>query len=261
MYKLIAAGVILLIAVIFFIIVNPLVSIGAGERGIVLTWGAPSGQVMQPGLNWRTPVAQSVVQVDVQTQKIETPVNAASKDLQSVSATVALNYHLDPLKLIELYQKIGLDFENRIIAPTIQEAVKASTAKFTAEELITKRSEVKEQTRMIINERLAKDHIIVEDLSIVNFDFSESFNNAIEAKVTAEQDALGAKNKLEQVKFEAQQQIETAKANAEAIKIQASAVNAQGGADYVKLQWILKWNGQQPNYMMGNSVPLIQIPN
>lgn len=253
----IAAAIVGVLAIIFFIIVNPLTTISAGARGVVLTWGAYNGQVMQPGLNWKTPIAQSVIEIDVQTQKIETQVGAASKDLQSVTTVVALNFHIDPEKVGDLYQKVGANYADRIIGPAIQEAVKGVTAGFTAEELITRRQEVKEATRKLLSDRLSKDFIFVEDLSIVNFDFSQSFNEAIEAKVTAEQQALAAKNKLEQVKFEAQQQIETAKAQAESIRIQAQAL-AQN-QELVKLKAVEKWDGKLPTYMLGDSVPFVDL--
>lgn len=256
-YVAIIGSVIGILLAFFLLINNPLTTISAGSRGVVLTWGAFNGQVMQPGLNWMTPIAQRVVEIDVQTQKIETQVGAASKDLQTVTTVVALNFHIDPAKVGDLYQKTGTSYADRIIAPAIQEAVKGVTAGFTAEELITRRQEVKEQTRTILLARLAKDFIMVEELSIVNFDFSHSFNEAIEAKVTAEQKALAAKNKLEQVKFEAQQKIETAKADAESIRIQAQAL-AQN-QELVKLKAVEKWDGKLPTYMLGNSVPFVDV--
>jgi regulator of protease activity HflC (stomatin/prohibitin superfamily) len=250
-------GVSAVILVVLLVIFWPLTTVGAGERGIVLTWGAYNGQVMQPGLNLRTPIAQRVVKFDVQTQKGETDASAASRDLQTVTAKVAINFHVQPEKVGDLYQRIGLDYADRIIAPAIQEAVKATTAKFTAEELITKRQQVKEEARTILSARLSKDFIVVDDFSIVNFDFSQSFNQAIEAKVTAEQNALAAKNKLEQVKFEAQQQIETAKAQAESIRIQAQAL-AQN-QELVKLKAVEKWDGKLPTYMLNNVTPFLDI--
>lgn len=251
-------SILALVAVVLIFVLNPFTTVGAGERGVVLDFGAFNGKVLSPGLHWRTPIKQDVVTIDVQTQKIETPVAAASKDLQTVSAVVAMNFHLDPDKVGELYQQIGLDYNSRIISPAVQEAVKAVTARFTAEELITKRQEVKAQTRDMLAERLSQDFVLVEDLAIVNFDFSESFNAAIEAKVTAEQQALAAKNKLEQVKFEAQQKIETAKAEAEAIRIQAQAL--AHNQELVKLKAVEKWNGVLPNTMLPNgALPLLDL--
>ena len=191
----IVIGVVILI---IFLIINPIVKISAGERGVVLNWGAVSDQVLGEGIHWVTPIKTSVKQLDVKVQKEETGSGAASKDLQTVNAKVALNYHLDPEKVNRLWQNVGSDYKERIIDPAIQEAIKAITAKYTAEELITKRQLVKEDIKSLLGERLAKEFVLVDEFSIVDFNFSESFNTAIEAKVTAEQNALAAKNKLEQ---------------------------------------------------------------
>lgn len=247
-----------LVALFVLMLVNPFVIISAGERGVVLRFGKVD-RVMQEGLNFRTPFVESVKQLDVRTQKEETAASAASKDLQTVSTTIALNFHLQPEQVGELWRNIGNQYKVRIIDPAIQEAVKASTAKFTAEELITKREQVKEEIKTELKNRLAASFIVVDELNIVNFDFSGQFNQAIEAKVTAEQNALAAKNKLEQVKFEAEQRVTQAKAEAEAIRIQAQAITQQGGENYVQLQAIQKWNGSVPTYMMGNAVPFINL--
>lgn len=256
-------GKIFLHCVVFIFILIVIFSsfsiIKAGKRGVILNFGAVSDKIMTEGFNFKVPFYQSVHKLDVKTQKEEVTATAASKDLQTVSTQIALNFHLSATEVNRLWQTVGSEYKTRIIDPAIQEAIKASTAKYTAEELITKRSEVKETAKMLLSERLAKEFIIVDELSIVNFDFSNSFNSAIEAKVTAEQNALAAKNKLEQVKFEAEQRITQAKGEAEAIRIQAQAIQNQGGAEYVNLKAIEKWNGNLPQYMMGNSVPFINI--
>jgi len=232
--------------------------IGAGERGVVLRLGAVD-RVMNEGFNFKIPFVERVKTLDVKTQKEEVEASSASKDLQTVTAVIALNYHLSPEQTGKLWQSVGADYKERIIDPAIQEAVKAATAKFTAEELITKRPEVKDVIKTVLRERLAIEFIVVDEVSIVNFDFSASFNSAIEAKVTAEQNALAAKNKLEQVKYEAEQRVTQAKGEAEAIKIQAQAIQSQGGAEYVNLKAVEKWNGTLPVYMLGDSTPLINI--
>ena len=244
--------------IIVLLLINPFVIIGAGERGIVLQIGKVS-RTMEPGLNFRTPFAESVEHIDVRTQKEQVSVGAASKDLQTVSTQLALNFHLEPTKVGDLWKTIGKEYKIVIIDPAIQESVKASTAKYTAEELVTKRAEVKDAIKLSLTERLTKEFIVVDEVSITDFDFSNSFNAAIETKVTAEQNALAAKNKLEQVKFEAEQRITQAKGEAEAIRIQAQAITQQGGENYVQLQAINKWNGGLPTYMMGNTVPFINI--
>jgi regulator of protease activity HflC (stomatin/prohibitin superfamily) len=167
--------------------------------------------------------------MNVQTQKAEVQADSASKDLQAVRTTIAVNYNLDPAAVRTLYQTVG-DNETitfKIIGPSIQEAVKATTAKFTAEELITERSAVAVDIKANLTNKLGKLGISVSDINIVEFRFSPEFDAAIESKVRAEQDALAQKNLLEKVKYEAQQKIETAKAEAESIRIQAEAVRNQ----------------------------------
>lgn len=259
-----------LVAIVLLIIITPFKIVGAGERGVVLRFGAVI-RTMSEGLNWKTPIIEHVEIVDVKTQKEQVKASAASKDLQTVTAEVALNYHLDPDKVGELWRTIGSDYKARIIDPAIQESIKASAAKYTAEELITKRHQVKEDMKLSLSERLKSEFIVVDELSITDFDFSSSFNSAIEAKVKAEQEALTQKNKLEQVKYEADQaiaqakgmaeaRITNAKAEAEAIRIQAQAITQQGGAEYVNLKAVEKWNGQLPVQMIPNStVPFINI--
>lgn len=260
--KLLIRGIIGVAVIILLLALNPFVMIGAGERGVVLNWGAVSDKILGEGIHWRVPLQQKVEKLDVKIQKEEVAATSASKDLQDVQTTVALNYHLDAEKVNTLWQNVGKDYKERIIDPAIQEALKAATAEYTAEELITKRPEVKDKVKKTLFERLQREFIYVDELSIVNFSFSEAFNSAIEAKVTAEQNALAAKNKLEQVKYEADQRVAQATAEAEAIKIQAEAIQQQGGENYVNLKAVEKWNGTLPVYMMpDSSVPFINLNN
>lgn len=234
----------------FFVVINP------GERGVLLQLGTVKA-VYEPGLHFQIPIVNNVVVMDVRTQKTEDAVDAASKDLQAIEGTVALNYHVDPLNVDKLYQQVGLEYAARIISPAIQESVKASTAKFTAEELITKRQAVKEDIRQLLEERLGVYFLVVDDVSIVNFTFSEEFNRSIEAKQTAEQNALKAGNDLKRIQIEAQQSIESAKAQAESIRIQGEALKETPGL--VQLKMVEKWNGQLPLYT-GEGGMLINLP-
>lgn len=248
-------GVIILLILLvnifsFFTIVNP------GERGILTQFGNIKA-IYEPGLHFQVPIVNRVVIMDVRTQKNEVDVGAASKDLQEIQTRVALNYHVDPSRVDLLYQDIGTEYETRIISPAIQESVKAVTAKFTAEELITKRAAVKEEIRSDLLNRLNTYYITIDDLSIVDFSFSSEFDLAIEAKQTAVQQALKAENDLRRIEIEAQQQIETAKAEAESIRIQAEALKQN--ADLIRLKAVEQWNGVLPVYMMGDTVPLVNI--
>lgn len=239
------------------LLLGSFVTIGAGQRGVLLRFGAVQDKILQEGLNFKLPLIERVAKIDIKTQKEQVDVSAASKDLQTVTAVIALNYHLESGKVNRLYQTIGADYKERIIDPAVQEAIKATTAQFTAEELITKRPLIKDQAKMALASRLANEFILVDELSIVDFDFSDSFNAAIEAKVTAEQNALASKNKLEQVKFEAQQTIESAKAQAESIRIKANAL-AQN-QELVKLQAVEKWNGVLPQYTGNAPIPFLDV--
>jgi len=251
------------IALVLVLMLNPFVVIGAGERGVVLNFGAVQKEVLDEGLHFRIPIMQKVVIMNVQVQKGEGQGDAASKDLQQVTTNVAVNYHLDPQKVAYVYQKIGT-FDavgDRIILPAVSESVKAATAQYTAEELISKRQEVREKIRQHLLTRLAVYGVIVDDFSIVNFSFSESFNQAIEGKTTADQLKLKAERDLERIKVEAEQKIASAKAEAESLRLQKQEITP----DLLRLREIEnqrlaleKWNGQLPQ-VTGGSVPLINI--
>lgn len=249
-------GLVILGIVVFILFLSSFYTVSAGERVLVLTFSKPSETVIGEGLHFKVPLVQSIVKMNIKTLKYESTASAASKDLQTVNAKLAINYHLQQNLLYRIYSEIGLGYENTIIQPLEQEVIKAITAKFTAEELITKREIVREEMKTTLRDRLALKGINVEELSIVNFDFSKSFNDAIESKVTAEQNALAAKNKLQQVKFEAEQKIETARAEAESIRLQAEQL--QNNKDIIQLRAIEKWNGVLPIYT-GGVIPFINI--
>ncbi len=257
---LLAVIVILLVTVVFF---RPWVIIGAGERGVVMNFGAVQQEVLNEGLHIRIPVMQVVVPMDVKIQKVVTKAAAASSDLQEVSSDVALNYHVLPDKANIVYQRTGIDFKNRIIDPAIQEVVKAVTALYTAEQLITKRPEVSIAMREALSQRLEEHFISVDAFSIVGFSFSKTFMEAIEDKQTAEQRALKAQRDLERIKIEADQKITTATAEAEALRLQREIISA----DLIELRkveatirGIEKWNGILPN-VTGGAVPFIGLEN
>ncbi len=245
--------------VVIILLFSVLGTISAGHAGVKTRFGAVVGRVSE-GLYFKLPFIEQVNIMDIQTQKEQIEAEAASADLQTVNTTVAVNYSLNPEQIVDLYAHIGTGYKVRVIDPAIQEVVKAVTANYTAEQLITKRSEVTEAIHSSLASRLSPSGILVSSVSIVNFNFSASFNEAIEAKVTAEQNALAAKNKLDQIKFEAEQRITTATAEAEAIRIQAQAIQSQGGAAYVNLKAIEKWDGKLPTQMIpGASVPFVNI--
>jgi len=251
-YAIIAAIVLLLL-----LLGNPLGTIGAGERGILLRFNAVTGTIYDEGLYFRWPLMERVIVIDIKLQKEQVDATAASKDLQTVSSDVAFNFHINPAQVATIYQEVGVDYKQRIIDPTLQESVKAATAKFTAEELITRREVVREETKVLLRAKLEPRGIMVDEFNIVNFGFSPSFNSAIEAKVTAEQSALAAKNKLEQIKFEAEQRIAEARGKAEAITVESNALRSN--PQILELRALEKWDGVLPQVTGSGGVPFINI--
>lgn len=258
--------IIAIVAFLAFLSLNPFPIVGPGERGVKVSLGEVSDQPLTPGPKFRWPLFQSVVKMNVRTQTIAydtqtgDPLAAASKDLQDVAIALAVNYHVDPSKVVDIYREVGLDYEQSILEPIVRATAKTLSSQFTAEELVTKRAEYSALLDAALTEKFGQRGFILEGVNVTNLQFSKSFTDAIEAKVTAAQEAEKAKNSLETVKYEAQQQIETAKAEAESIKIKAAAVNAQGGADYVQLQAIAKWNGVLPAQMIpGSTVPFVDL--
>lgn len=225
-------------------------TVKSGYKGVVLTWGQVTN-VVGDGLHLKIPIAQSIEKVDVRTQKAHSPADAGTKDLQRVATEVAVNYHIDAAQLKLIYQNYGIALESKIIDPRIQEVVKAVIAKYSAEQLLTMREDVKAEIAAGLKSSIGKYSIIVEDIQITNFAFSAAFNEAIEAKQTAEQSAMKARNDLDRIKVEAEQRIATATAEAEAIRIQASAIQAQGGKEYVNLKMVEAWNGVMPTTILG----------
>ncbi len=252
--KSVSAGVLGLLGVILFIVFvfPPFTIVSAGHRGVAVLFGAVQDQVYGEGLHWKNPL-MSVVAMDVRTQILQAEADSASKDLQSVTATIAVNYRIDTADVQTLYQEVGLDYEMTVIAPAIQESVKAATAQFTAEELITKRPEVRAAIHANLENRLDDRSLIIEDVSIVNFQFSDQFDAAIEAKQTAEQQALKAANDLRRIELEAQQTVVRAQAEAESIRIQSQALTTSNSL--INLEAVRRWDGELPVYYSGDTLP------
>lgn len=237
----------------------------AGNSGILLTLGKVDAVPKDNGFHFKLPIIQSVVKMDIQTQKYEAKASSASKDLQIVSTSVAVNYHLIKDQVPQIFQEIGINYADKIIQPAVQEVVKASTAQFTAEELITNRTQVKLKIDELLHNRLTEKGIIMETTSITNFDFSPEFNQAIESKVTAQQTALKAENDLIRIKVEKEQTITQAEAQAQSVKLKADAdayalsvirSELEKSSNLIQYRAIEKWNGVLPIYSGNANLPL-----
>lgn len=230
-----------------------IVQIPAGYRGVRLELGAVKGNLAE-GIHFVRPGVDAVVLLEVRTQKEESEATAASRDLQTVTTKVALNFRVDPDKIDELYKQVGDQYKTRIIDPAVQESIKVVTAKYTAEDLIKNRAQVKGQVEQDITTRLSPYNILVEPsgLSITNFAFSEEFNRAIEAKQVAQQEAEKQKYVLMQAQLQRQTEVARAQGRAESAKLNAQALKVAGGSLVVAQAWIEKWDGKLPTVSSGS---------
>ena len=268
----VVAILLIILATSSFAIVPP------GHTGVVVQLGAVSDNVLPAGIHAVIPFVTRVVNMNNQVKKVDVDASSASKDLQTLESTISLNYRVDEDSSARLYMEVGEGYEEVIIRPAIQECVKAVTARYTAEELITKRQTVGDEMRELVIEKIDVYGLRVEIFNIINFNFSEEFNKAIESKQTAQQNALRAEQELERIKLEAQQKVEQAKAEAEAIRTtaEAEAFATRTSADaesyaiekiqqqltrepaYVQYMLALAWDGKQP-LVMGAEGSILDI--
>jgi len=257
--------VIAIVVLLFLTIFRPWKSIAAGHVGVITHFGKVDTEVLTEGIHLRVPIYTTITEMNTQIQKIEVEASAASKDLQTVHSVVAVNTHINPASAAIIFQQIGIKYEATVIQPAIQESVKAVTAGYTAEELISKRQEVASQIQDILSAKLKDYHIVIDKFNIINFSFSDSFNAAVEAKQEAEQKALKAKQDLTRIEVEAQQKIATAKAEAEALKVQKQEITPELlelRKIEVQSKAVDKWNGVNSTTVLGDGdsiMPLINI--
>ncbi len=243
----------------------------AGNSGVVVTLGKVDDKALDNGLHFKLPFVQSVVMMNNKIQKCEVESNSVSKDLQTVSSAVAVNFHITIDAAADIYRTIGVQYQDTVLQPAIQEAVKSVSAQYTAEELITKRTAVGDEIAYALTEKVSDYGIIIDKFNIVNFEFSEEFNMAIEQKQVAEQNYLKAQTEKEQQIMEAEadakKQIIAAEAEAEATLKRAEAeaeanekINASLNGNVLTYQQIQKWDGKYPNVVASDSSVLIDVP-
>lgn len=274
-------GIIGLVAAVFILIVgiNAIAIVPAGYNGAVFNlWIGVKEQPLPSGIHLILPFFENVTMIETRTQLTEQEASAVSKDLQIVTTSVALNYRPIESATAKIFKEIGTSYAERIIVPTIQESVKAVTANYTAEELITQRPRVKSDIKEILVLRLTERDILVDDISITNFKFSDQFDAAIEAKVTAEQEALQAEREWERIKIEKQQAITQAEGRADSMEKEADAIaykrtveaDAEAYAlevirqqleksnQLIEYKMIEAWDGILPQFTSG-AVPFIDV--
>ena len=264
-------GVIFLAIFAVILVSSSFVVIPAGHTGVALTFGKVEDVVLQEGLHFKVPFVQKIVVVDNRIVKLDVNTEAFSKDLQTITTVVAVNYHVGKENSQTVYKNVGLNFEEVLITPAVNEVLKAVTAKYTAVELVSSRAEVSMLLDEGLNEKLNSYGIFINELNIINWDFSEEYINAVEAKQVAEQNLIKTRTEQEQAlviaNTEAQKRVIAAEAEANEIKLLAQA-NAESNRTLtesisellIKYQTVSKWDGKLPTVMSGSDNMLIDIP-
>jgi len=237
------------VIILLIIIFSSFTVVDAGHTGVKVTLGKVSDDVLSEGFHFKTPFITSIVQIDNRVTKTEVDSNAASKDLQSISSKVSVNYRVNTSASASIYKNVGQDFNNIIVNPAIQECMKAVTARYNADQLITNRSVVSAEMEKEISQKINPYGLNIEVFNILNFEFSEEFSKAIEAKQTAQQQALKAEQDLTRIKVEAAQLVEKAKAESEAYQLK----NKELTDKVIMMQFVEKWDGKLPVVTSGGS--------
>ena len=264
-------GLVLVVMLLVIFLSSSFVVIPAGHTGVALTFGKVEDTVLQEGLHFKVPFVQKIVVVDNRIVKLDVNTEAFSKDLQTITTVVAVNYHVGKESSQTVYKNVGMGFEEVLITPAVNEVLKAVTAKYTAVELVSSRAEVSMLLDDGLNEKLNSYGIFINELNIINWDFSEEYINAVEAKQVAEQNLIKTRTEQEQAlviaNTEAQKRVIAAEAEANEIKVLAEA-NAESNRILtesisellIRYQTVAKWDGKLPTVMAGSDNMLIDIP-
>ena len=253
------AGVVtvLILFVIAVLLCNPIVVVGVGQRGVKVTLGKVSPESLGEGMHFIMPYIQRIAKMDVKTQKYTTQTHVYTKDIQQAKISYVVNYNLVADSAYRMYQEVGMDYVSKVINPVLEGTIKDVIGKWNAQDLVANREEATNDILAKLKDQLTERYVNVTDFQIIDIGYSEVFERAIESKVTAEQDALKAKNKTVQIQEEAKQKVISAEAEAKSMSIRANALTQNKAL--VEYEAVQKWNGILPQYMMGNSVPFINL--
>ncbi len=253
------AGVVtvLILFVIAVLLCNPIVVVGVGQRGVKVTLGKVSPESLGEGMHFIMPYIQRIAKMDVKTQKYTTQTHVYTKDIQQAKISYVVNYNLVADSAYRMYQEVGMDYVSKVINPVLEGTIKDVIGKWNAQDLVANREEATNDILAKLKDQLTERYVNVTDFQIIDIGYSEVFERAIESKVTAEQDALKAKNKTVQIQEEAKQKVISAEAEAKSMSIRANALTQNKAL--VEYEAVQKWNGILPQYMMGNSIPFINL--
>lgn len=242
--------VIIPLFILFIIILSSFTTIKSGEVGIRIRFGKVVNKETSEGINFKVPFIEKIEKMNIKVQKVEVRTSSSSKDLQEVDMSLAVNYKIDSKEATRLYKTVGTDYKEIVLEPAIEESIKAVTSQYTAEELITHRSEVSTKCMDVLSKKVSKYGISVSDFNITNFSFSAEFDKAIEEKQVAEQKVLTAKQELEKEKIEAEKKIVKAEAEKKANEMKQQTLTD----NIIKEKFIEKWNGELPKVTGSGSI-------
>jgi len=259
-------GIIIIFLILFIILWGTFVIVPAGHRGVVLWWGSVEQRIMGEGFNIKVPIAENVIKVDVRVQPHPfKEIDASSKEYQNVKLTGMMNFHIDPSYVNDLYQKVGLDFADKVIDPAFNDFVKEVVPIYPITEILPKREEIRKKSMTKLGDNLARYHIIVDDIYFANIRFSPEYERAVEAKQVAQQQVETQRQVLAQREIEAQQKVATSKGEAESILVVAQgqakandALSRSISPILVQYKSIEKWNGILPQ-VSGGGIPLVDL--
>ena len=252
-----ATAVIVVLFILFLIVFQPMTIVGVGERGVKVTLGQTSPVALEEGVHFVMPFISTVKKMNVKTVKSNIATMAQSKEIQQARIVYVVNYNLQPENAPKMWRTVGRDYVSVVVMPTVEGIVKDTIGKWNAQDIVANREKVASEVLFKLNEKLGPKYINVSDFQITEIQYSQAFEQAIESKVTAEQEALKAKNKTVQVQEEARQKIIASEAEAKSMAIRAQALTQN--KNLVEYEAVQKWDGKLPQYMMGNSVPFVHL--
>lgn len=231
--------------------------VDAGHRGVSVVNGKVGDRSLEEGFYWKYPFIETIHSIDVRTLKWESDTYCYTKDVQQAKVKYALNYNLEGQMAHTIFKEVGINWAQTLLPQVVEHSIKSVIGRWDAVDLVSNREKAREEAQAMITEALKSKHIQVTNFSLSNIDYEAAFEKAVEAKVVAIQQAIESKNNTVKIEEEAKQKVISAKAEAESMRIRSQALSQN--RNLVEYEAVQKWDGNLPQYMMGNSVPFLNL--
>lgn len=255
--KLITPIIIVSLLIGFIAFFNPIAIVGVGERGVKVTLGRVSPTSYTEGVHFVTPFISTIKNMNVKTRKNNVETSVYTKDIQQARIAYVINFNLQPENAHKMYREVGMNYVETILTPAVEGTIKDVIGKWNAQDLVANREIATREILTKLQTHLTPKYINVTDFQMISIAYSGTFEKAIESKVTAEQEALRAKNKTVQIEEEAKQKLISAEAEAKSMSIRANALSKNKAL--VEYEAVQKWDGKLPEYMLGDTVPFLNL--